>query len=191
MEPLFSWHSHPPQLSPGHIPQPGSLFLLHCACVLALSLKFLFHVPRMHVCVLSPAHQLSHHAICHQSPEFKPHSSSLAQTLPHMQVDSVSSQAQLVGSREQLRKRVLPLQERKWLQQQVAGEATLVCSLCNFNFNIPTVRYLMMCCVSAVFCVLCGSVSYGLVNVGIKGKWFTPPASLQRHFSNWLLNYFI
>lgn len=66
----------------------------------------------MHVHVLSPAHQLSHHAISHQSPELKPYSSSLAQTLPHVQVHHVSAQAQLVGSREKPREWVLPLQEK-------------------------------------------------------------------------------
>lgn len=175
----------------GPHPTPGSLFPLPCVCVLALSLQLFFHVPRMHVRVLSPAHQLSPHAVCHQSPEFQPCSSGLAQTLSHVQVHPVSLRLSwlapgrssgngfCLGRRESDSSN--RCQER---MNQLVAFAALI-------FNIPIVRSWMMCHVSVVICVLYGSVSYGLVNVGIKCKWVTPPASLHRHFSNWLLNDFI
>lgn len=131
------------------------------------------------------------HAVCHQSPEFQPCSSGLAQTLSHVQVHPVSLRLSwlapgrssgngfCLGRRESDSSN--RCQER---MNQLVAFAALI-------FNIPIVRSWMMCHVSVVICVLYGSVSYGLVNVGSKCKWVTPPASLHRHFSNWLLNGFI
>lgn len=106
---------------------------LHRAWVLALSLKLFLHLPRRVGC--RPTHQLSRYAVCHQSPEFKPHGSNSAETLPHAEGHDASSLAQLAGSRGAWGM-VLPLQKKRWLLWQlVSGAAISVSSLCNFNFN--------------------------------------------------------
>lgn len=73
-------------------PPPLALRVRRCPCIQRHSLP-------PDTCMQSYL-SASHGAICHQSPEFKPHGSNSAQTLP--QVHDASSLARLAGSREKL-----------------------------------------------------------------------------------------
>ena len=85
----------PTRLLPAAWQPPPSLCMCRCPFIEAFIPR-----PQIHVCGLT--HQLSHHVVCHQSPEFNLHSSNSAQTLPYAKVHDASSLAQLAGSREKI-----------------------------------------------------------------------------------------